>query len=250
MSETERKSPARYRPAGDCGLIVEFGDTLDERINNAVLAFDARLRRAAIPGISETAPTIASVLIRFDPLALSLERLEAELNSLVGETDWLSAPPPEGRKRWRIPALYGGDAGPDLPETADLLGVSEETLIQEHAESLQRVLMLGFAPGFSYLGRLPERWDLPRLTKPKPQVPAGSISVAVRQSTFTATTIPTGWRTIACSPFLAFDLGRDPAFLLEPGDEVSFEPIDGDRFTLLQQRAAEGETVASVEVLS
>lgn len=250
MSESEDPNPVHYRPAGDSGLIVAFGDRLDERVNNAVLAFDARLRRAALDGVTETVPTIASVLISFDPLALPLDRLEGEIDALLAEADWLSAPPPEGRKRWRIPALYGGAAGPDLAETADLVGVGEAELIDEHAASIQRVLMLGFAPGFSYLGRLPERWDLPRLDKPKPQVPPGSLSVAVRQSTFTATTIPTGWRTIARSPFLAFDLARDPAFLLEPGDEVSFEPITQADFDRLVAREAAGETVASSEVLS
>ncbi len=250
MPETSEKKQAHYHPAGDSGLIVEFGDRLDVRINNAVLAFDARLRRAAIEGVSETAPTIASVLIRFDPLALPLERLEGELDTLLAEADWLAAPPPEGRKRWRIPALYGGEAGPDLAETADLIGVDEAALVREHAESVQRVLMLGFAPGFAYLGQLPERWDLPRLTKPKPQVPPGSLSVAVRQSTFTATTIPTGWRTIACSPFLSFDLSRDPAFLLEPGDEVAFEPIEPADFPGLRERATAGEEIATFEILS
>lgn len=250
MSETEDQKTPHYRPAGDSGLIVEFGDRLDERINNAVLAFDARLRRAALAGVSETVPTIASVLISFDPLALPLERLEGELDVLLAETDWLSAPPPAGRKRWRIPALYGGEAGPDLAETAELVGVGEAELVREHAETVQRVLMLGFAPGFSYLGRLPERWDLPRLTKPKPRVPPGSLSVAVRQSTFTATTIPTGWRTIARSPFLAFDLARDPAFALEPGDEVTFEPITQKEFERLEAREAAGDSVASAEVLS
>lgn len=249
MSERPENSQARFRPAGDSGLIVEFGDSLDERINNAVLAFDARLRAEAIEGVGETAPTIASVLIRFDPLALSLDRLQERLQVLLEEGDWLSAPPPSGRRRWRIPALYGGEAGPDLAETADFAGVSEETLIREHAEAPQRVLMLGFAPGFAYLGRLPERWDLPRLTKPKPQVPPGSISVAVRQTTFTATTIPTGWRTIACSPFHAFDLAQDPAFLLEPGDEITFEPVSEAEYRQLRSRAEAGELIAGKEVL-
>ncbi len=250
MSQQADSGQASFRPAGDSGLIVEFGDSLDEQVNNAVLAFEARVREAKISGIGETAPTIASVLVRFDPLAISLERLEIDLSALLDETDWLSAPPPQGRRRWYIPALYGDEAGPDLAETAALAGVSEDLLTAEHAESIQRVLMLGFAPGFAYLGRLPERWALPRLTKPKPQVPPGSISVAVRQSTFTATTIPTGWRTIARSPFLSFDLARNPTFLLEPGDEVCFAPIDAAEFQRLSARAQAGETVAECQVLS
>jgi len=240
----------RFRPAGDSGVIVEFGDSLDERVNNAVLAFDRHVRSLAIPGVGETAPTIRSVLLRFDPLELSPERLRRRLSALLEETDWLAAPPPEGRGLWRIPALYGGDSGPDLADLATELSCGEAELAEEHAAVRQRVMMLGFAPGFAYMGRLPERWNLPRLKQVKPSVPPGSISVAVRQSVLCATTIPTGWRTVAQTPFRSFDPVRSPPFLLEPGDEVIFEPVGAAAYRRLTERAEAGKPVAEREGLA
>ncbi|GAB5470413.1 MAG: 5-oxoprolinase subunit PxpB [Rhodospirillales bacterium] len=240
----------RFRAAGDSGLIVEFGDSLDRQVNNAVLAFDRRLRAAEIAGVGETAPTLRSVLLRFDPLALAPDRLRARLREILAERDWLNAPPPEGRGLWRIPLRYGGDAGPDLAEIAATLEVEAETLIAEHAATRQRVMMLGFAPGFAYLGELPVRWDLPRLPAVKPRVPPGSLSVALRQSVLCATPIPTGWRTIARTPFRSFDLGRDPAFLLEPGDEVIFEPISAAHYERLAARGDEGACLGAREALT
>ncbi|MEO1193396.1 MAG: allophanate hydrolase subunit 1 [Pseudomonadota bacterium] len=246
----DRPTWPRFRAAGDSGLIVEFGDQLDQRINNAALAFDRRLAAAKIAGISETAPTLRSVLVRFDPLTLAPAELRRRLQDLLAEADWLAAGPPEGRSLWRVPLLYGGEAGPDLAEIAERLEVRAEALVAEHAACRQRVMMLGFAPGFAYLGELPERWDLPRLPKVKPSVPPGSLSVAVRQSVLCATTIPTGWRTIARSPFRSFDLSRDPPFQLEPGDEVAFEPVDQAAYDRLQAKAEAGGQVASREQLT
>ncbi len=239
-----------FRNAGDSGLIVEFGNHQSDAISNAVLAFDSRLRAEAIDGISETASTIRSVLVRYDPLDLAPDRLRARLSALLEERDWLSAGPPEGRSLWRLPALYGGEAGPDLEETAQLLGASESALAEEHASARQRVLMLGFAPGFAYLGGLPERWNVPRLEQVKPAVPPGSLSVAVRQTTLCATVIPTGWRTIARTPFLNFDLRRDPAFFMEAGDEVRFEPIGEADFRRMLAKAEDGTMIAGREALS
>lgn len=239
-----------FRPAGDSGIIVEFGDRLSESISNAVLAFDARLRACNLPAVIETAPAIRSVFVRFDPLITSPAALRDKLSELLAERNWLEAPPPDNRRLWRLPARYGGDAGRELAEVADLAGMSEDHTIQDHAETRQRVLMLGFAPGFAYLGGLSKAWAIPRLPYVKPEVPPGSISVAVRQTTFSATTIPTGWRTIARTPFLSFDLRKDPAFLLEPGDEITFEPISAIDFDRLAAKTAAGESIVQPEVIA
>ncbi len=248
--ESDQTQWPLFRPAGDSGLIVEFGNHLSEEISNAVLAFDSRLRSEAIAGVSETASTIRSVLVRYDPLEMPPDRLRGRLSELLAEQDWLSVGPPEGRSLWRIPALYGGEAGPDMEETARLLEASEHDLAEEHGAARQRVLMLGFAPGFAYLGGLPARWNIPRLPHVKPAVPPGSISVAVGQTSLCATVIPTGWRTIARTPFLNFDLKRDPVFPMEAGDEVQFEPIEEADYRRLAAQAEGGAVVASREALT
>ncbi len=245
----DQNSPL-FRPAGDSGIIVEFGDRLTESISNAVLAFDARLRASELPAIIETSPTIRSVFVRFDPLVTPPVALRDKLSELLAERNWLEAPPPDNRRLWRLPAQYGGAAGPDLAEVAELTGMGEDEAIADHAASRQRLLMLGFAPGFAYLGGLSKAWAIPRLSYVKPAVPPGSISVAVRQTTFSATTIPTGWRTIARTPFLSFDLRSDPAFLLEPGDEITFEPVSAADFARLAEKTAAGEIIVQPEIIS
>jgi inhibitor of KinA len=238
------------RGAGDAAVLVEFGDRLDPAINNAVLAFDSRLRELALAGVLETAPTIRSVLVRFDPLALPPARLRGKLAELASERDWFTAPPPHGRSLWRIPACYGGEHGPDLEEVADLLDCSTDEAAARHAATRQRVFMLGFAPGVAYLGLLPEAWALPRLREIRPMVAAGSVLVAVRQTVLFAAAMPTGWRTIARTPWLSFDADREPPVMLSPGDEVAFTPVSAAEFQRLARRVEDGAEIATREALS
>ena len=126
---------------------------------------------------------------------------------------------------WRIACCYGGSRGPDLDEVAGHLGLSSEALIEEHSAASQVVLANGFAPGFCYLGLLPDRWDIPRRAEVKPSVPTGSISVAVRQTVLSATPGPTGWSTIAQTPFVNLDRIGDRPVKIVAGDAVRFEPV-------------------------
>ncbi len=249
MTEDTPAAP-RLHLAGDGAWLVDFGERTDDAVNNAAIAFDAHVRAAGLDGVLETASTIRSVLVRFDPLTLEADRLADTLRGWLAERDWLASPPPEGRKRWRLPVAYGGEDGPDLDEVVDLVGADRDAVVADHAATPQRVRMLGFAPGFVYAGMLGERWNLPRRNQVRPSVPPGSLAVAVRQTVLTSTTVPTGWRVIGRSPFLAFQLERDPPFLLQAGDELVFEPIDHEAAVRLFERAAAGETVASAEPLT
>lgn len=221
----DRAGKPVLRIAGDMGLLVEFGDAYAPAISNAVLAFDAALRQMALAGVIETVPTFRSVLVRFDPLELSFDRLEARLGELLAGRDWYLAPPPQGRCEWVLPAVYGGASGPDLAEVADLAGLREDQVAEAHAAEPLTVAMLGFSPGLAYLGQLARNWNIARRTGIIPEVPAGAVLVAVRQTVLPATPIPTGWRQIARTPFRGFDPRRQPPFLLSPGDLVRFEPV-------------------------
>jgi len=251
---TDSLPPGAYavpvlRAAGDAAVLVEFGDRLDPAINNAALAYDSRLRDLALAGILETAPTIRSVLVRFDPLALPPARLREQLAELASERNWFAAPPPPGRSLWRIPACYGGGHGPDLDEVAKLMDCSTDEAVARHAATRQRVFMLGFAPGVAYLGLLPEAWALPRLREIRPEVAAGSVLVAVRQTVLFAAAMPTGWRTIARTPWRSFDADREPPVMLSPGDEVTFSPVSADEFARLARRVEDGIEIATREAL-
>lgn len=233
--------------AGDSGMMVLFGDSLDKAVNNATHAFDTTLRQQAWVGIEEVVPAIRGVLIRYDPLQIGAMSLKEKLLKLISSRNWLKSEPDPNRRIWRLPAHYGGENGPDLEDVANLLGKSIEHTVEEHSQATLTILMLGFAPGCAYLGSLPPHWDLPRLDYVKPDVPAGSLSVAVRQTVLFATAIPTGWRTIARTPFLSFSKHMPPYFYLSPGDEVSFEPIDIKSFSKLSQEVERGKQIVTPE---
>lgn len=239
----------RVLRAGDSAWLVDFGERTDDEVNNAAIAFDARVRETALAGVLETAPTIRSVLVRFDALAVESEELRAALNSVLAERDWLAAAPPEGRTRWHVPVCYGGVHGPHLSAIAAACGMSEGELVRDHGATPQRVRMVGFAPGFVYTGTLSELWDLPRRTEVVAAVPPGTVAVAVRQTVLTSTTIPTGWHLIGRSPWRAFDLDRDPPFVLTAGDELVFEAIDEAAYARLEAEAHGGCNVARAEPL-
>ncbi|MFT5006029.1 MAG: inhibitor of KinA [Paracoccaceae bacterium] len=225
MASQIEHDPARLLPAGDMGILVEFGSIYAPSINNAVLAFDAAFTAQLPKGVIETVPSFRSLLVRFDPLSLVFEDLENRLQTLLAAQDWYSAPPPENRRKWVLPVVYGGTHGPEIAEVADLMQMREDQVADAHATAVLNVAMLGFSPGLAYLGQLPEIWQFPRRTTINPKVPAGGILVAVRQTVLPATDIPTGWWQIGQTPFRSFDLTGKQPFLLSPGDEVRFEVV-------------------------
>lgn len=239
--DTQPFGPPLVRVAGDMGILVEFGAQYHPKINNAVMSFEARFIQDLPAGIIETVPTFRSLLVRFDPLELSFDRLSADLHALLAESDWYAAPPPEDRKRWVLPVVYGGTRGPNLPEVADLMGLREDQVVDSHAAADLTVAMLGFAPGLAYLGQLPELWQFPRRTEITPKVPAGAVLAAVRQIVLPCTDIPTGWHQIGQTPFRGFDVAAQPPFLLSPGDQIRFEPVQEAGYAKYDMQAVRRE---------
>ncbi|MBX2878691.1 MAG: allophanate hydrolase subunit 1 [Granulosicoccus sp.] len=233
--------------AGDSGMMVMFGDVISDSINNAAHAFDHALNQASWAGVEELIPAIRGVLVKFDPLQLSRNQLRTLLESLLGEQDWLKAPANPNRKLWRLPAHYGEESGPDIDSVAATMGISKYEVIRQHSTTRTRVLMLGFTPGCAYLGSLPSHWDLPRLDYVKPEVPPGSLSVAVSQTVLFAIAAPTGWQTIGRTPFLSFSRNQKPYFYLAPGDEILFAPIDHKEFLSLYKDSSQGKQIVTAE---
>ena len=246
----EGPSHPRLRRLGEEALIVEFAPRLTDAANRAALAFRAAVEEAGWAGVAETSVTLKSALVRFDPEALPHAEIEARLEELLAARDWADAALPAGRTRWRIPAAFGGAHGPQLAELADRAGATEEALVEELAGHALRVLTIGFAPGQPYLGRLPERWDIPRQTELTPQVPKGAVVAAIRQIVLFTVTTPTGWRQIGQSAFEGFRPGAAEPFPLGVGDEVAFEPVAADELARWQARAAEGALAARAEALA
>lgn len=226
MTETASAIWPSIRTAGYDGFLVSFSDRLNEPANRAALAFRAELDALELNGIEESSTSLVSTYVRFDPSKLSHDAIQAELAKLAAAHDWFAAPLPSGRQLWRVPTVFGGDMGPQLAEAADAAGLSVDAAIASITSGPVRVQTIGFAPGMPYLGQLSAQWDIPRQTELTAQVPAGGLCVALRQLVLFPVATPTGWRQIGQTGFRLFQPATEHPFILRPGDEVIFCPVD------------------------
>lgn len=220
-------TPTRYPrclPCGDQAVMVELGDAISPALNAQVRRLCAALQRAAVAGVIDLHPAYASVLIRFDSLRLARQALIAQVEQALSQLATVELPPP---RRVEIPVAYGGEGGPDLPDVAALCGLSPQAVIALHAAASYLVYFLGFAPGFAYLGGLPAVLHTPRLSTPRPLVPAGSVGIGGAQTGVYPLAIPGGWRLIGHTSLALWDPARTPMALLQPGDEIRFVPSTG-----------------------
>jgi len=226
----------RFLSVGDRALAVEFGDRIDRALSGAVLRLDAVIRAEQPAGVVETVPTFRSLLVHYDPLATSRADLEGAIERLLDSSEGA----PRAGRRWRIPVCYEGEFAPDLPEVARLTGLSPEEVVALHSGARYHVYMLGFLPGFPYLGDLPAALELPRRADPRLRVPAGSISIATSLTAIYPYESPGGWHLIGATPIRFFDADRAPPALLAAGDQASFEPIDAASFAALSEAISSG----------
>ena len=211
-----------YWPAGDAALGVEFGQTIDPAINRQVPALARLLDHAPLPGVIETVPTYRSLLIHYNPLRLSYQEVLAWAQSKVAQAESL---PPVQPRRLEVPTVYGGEFGPDLDFVAEFHHLSPAEVIRLHSGADYMVYMMGFMPGFPYLGGLPIELETPRLDTPRTLVRAGSVGLAGNQTGVYPLASPGGWRLIGYTPLRLFNAEKDPPTLLNPGDQVRFVPI-------------------------
>lgn len=230
----------RILACGDSALSVEFGETIDPDINGKVLALDDALRMRSPAGLLETVPTYRSLLVQFDPTLTDYDALAA---LLTAEAQGLAPRASTGR-RWRIPVVYGGEYGIDLEDVAERHGLTPGQVIDRHAGAVYRVYMIGFLPGFAYLGGLDPTLATPRRTQPRAKIPSGSIIIGGAQAAVGSIECPSGWHILGRTPVRSYAPERDPAFLLGAGDEVVFEPVDASRWDMLDREAQAGGVVA------
>jgi inhibitor of KinA len=226
--------------AGDAALVVEFADRLDPVVNGMAIALANAIRAAAIAGVLDVAPTYRSVAVWFDPLRTDLDGLMAQVEraaaylgnqtSSRAQTGLLGTDLPPVR----VPVCYGGECGPDLVDVAAFAGVSEAEAIRLHAQPTYRVFMLGFMPGFAYMGTVDERIAARRLPSPRVMVPAGSVGIASAQTGIYPVSTAGGWRIVGRTPLKPFDLSREEPFLFKPGDAVQFYSIDHAEYARLE----------------
>jgi len=218
-------SGPRLALAGDSALVVEFDERIDEAINRRAQLLAASVDRRKVPGVLEVVPTFRTVTVYFDPLATAVDVLR---RTLLADAERVHETVPDvgiNRRTHQVPVRYGGEEGPDLRAVAEWAGLSEDEVIGRHAGREYHVFMLGFMPGFAYLGIVDDAIAAPRLTNPRVQVPAGSVALAGRQTGIYPADTPGGWRILGRTSLSVFDIARDEPFLFAPGDNVRFVPV-------------------------
>ena len=211
------------RHLGDRGLLVELGDGIDPAVNRRVQRLQQILARENLWGVVETIPAYSSLLVVYDPLRAAPDALARQIRGLCDFDD--AAAPEAQRPVIEIPVVYGGEAGPDLEAVAAYHNLTGEEVIRLHSGTVYRVYMIGFTPGFPYMGELPQALDTPRRETPRTHIPKGSVAIAQRQTGIYPVVSPGGWQIIGHTPLELFDPLQDKPSLLGMGDEVRFVPV-------------------------
>jgi KipI family sensor histidine kinase inhibitor len=209
----------RIVPLGDSSLLIQLGEGIDLAVNQRVHALASLIVGSSIDGIIETVPAYATLLVHYDPLILSFTQLKEYLRT---EIDFVEETSGQERRLVEIPVHYGGEYGIDLESVASALQLSVEEVIRLHSEVTYTVYMMGFTPGFPYMGKLDDALILPRLGTPRVRVPAGTVAIAGSQTGIYSIDSPGGWHLIGWTPLKLFDPESDSPFLFAPGDEVKF----------------------------
>ncbi|MFL6839044.1 MAG: 5-oxoprolinase subunit PxpB [Bradyrhizobium sp.] len=235
-------APPRLLPSGDSAITVEFSRNIDDAANQRVLALDGALTSEPIAGITETVPTYRSLLVHYDPVQIGFDALGEKLLARAQR----SVPAAAKARRWRIPVAYGGEHGIDLEDVAKALNTTADDVVARHIAGDYRVAMIGFTPGWSYLSGLEKSLHVPRRQNPRLLTPAGTISIGGVQTGVQCLAGPSGWHLLGRTAVRTYQLHRDPIFLLEPGDNVTFVPVDAKTFAEQDRAAEAGEIIAEL----
>lgn len=218
---------------GDTSVAIVFGDEISEEINTKIRAFDTALNDEQIDGVYETVPTYCTLTIHYAPEVIRFQELKAKLETMLAVAHKAQKMNPVIIE---IPVLYGGEYGPDLAYVAQYNHMTPEEVIRIHSEAEYLIYMLGFTPGFSYMGGMDERIATPRLKSPRVLIPAGSVGIAGKQTGIYPIDSPGGWQLIGRTPVHLYDAERDTPILLDAGLHVKFIPIDEAEYRRISSR--------------
>ncbi|MBH67971.1 MAG: allophanate hydrolase [Rhodospirillaceae bacterium] len=227
----------RFLAAGDTALVIQFGEEVDVLINQKVRQLGVAVGTEAIAGIVDIVPTMRSLMIHYNPLIISQIRLIEKVKPLLELQGLLN----QNKKHWKIPVCYEGKFAPDMDYISKSLDLSVDEIVRQHTSDELEVFMMGFLPGFPYLGLLPKIFDLPRRIEPRVHVPPRSISVAARQTTIYTINSPGGWHLIGQTPVDFYDPQRTNPILVSAGDRVRFFSIKSEDFANIRESIRVGE---------
>ena len=219
-------------PVGDCAISIDFGQVIDPKINRHIRQTIERIQALQLDGIIELVPTYCALLVQYDAMLYSYADMcniiESTFSESVTDSDNETVTVVE------IPTVYGGEFGPDLGFVASHNNLSEEEVIAIHSGTDYLVYMLGFIPGFTYLGGMDPRIATPRLSSPRTLIPAGSVGIAGEQTGTYPSDSPGGWQIIGRTPVTMYDMSKEKAALLSAGDYVRYVPIDEQEYNRIK----------------
>jgi len=217
----------RIRISGDRAVLVEYGDAIDPVVNEKVRAMTTLLKTSLPEGVEAVIPAYRNLSLIYDPLVTSPEKLLSLLLELEARLHEVKIP---AARIVEIPVLYGGEFGPDIEVVAQHNGLTVEEVIAIHAATDYPIYMIGFTPGFCYLGGLDKRIHTPRRKTPRTLLPGGSVGIAEAQTGMYPVDSPGGWQIIGRTPLRLFAPEREAPFLYEAGDRVRFVPISAEAY--------------------
>lgn len=217
----------RFLSCGDSALTVEFSKEISEETNRVIRYLAAQIDSKHIKGISESVPTFCSLTVYFDPFMISRKKIEKTLSEILHSYKEDSA---EKKRVFLVPVCYDGDYAPDMEDVCSLTGLTKEEVIRIHSSTDYLIYMLGFLPGFPYLGGMDERIEAPRLDTPRTAIPAGAVGIGGKQTGIYPLASPGGWRLIGRTPVKLYDPDRETPILYRAGDYIRFFPITADEF--------------------
>ncbi|WP_085991153.1 5-oxoprolinase subunit PxpB [Oceanobacillus senegalensis] len=209
-------------PIGDKGLRIQLGETISKETNEKIRSLSLLLEKENISGIVEWIPTYTSLSIYYDPYYISYEKLKERIGTLAGKFSQIELPPAEVM---HFPVFYGEEMGPDLSNVAKHNGLTEEEVIEIHTGSDYLIFMMGFTPGFPYLGGMSEKIATPRLAEPRLKIPVGSVGIAGSQTGVYSMETPGGWQLIGRTPLELYDPTREKPILLQAGNYIRFVQV-------------------------
>ena len=216
-----------FSPLGDNAVRMQFGNDISKDINTHIRKMSLLLEKTRIDGVIEWTPTYTCITVFYNPLKIDFKELCKTLEKLQQKTETEKLPPP---REIVIPTCYGGKYGPDLENVAKTNNLTIDEVIKIHSSPEYLVYMLGFSPGFPYLGGMDKRIATPRLSTPRKLVEAGSVGIADIQTGIYSIDSPGGWQIIGKTPLKLFDTTKEIPFLLNAGDILRFMPITEDEF--------------------
>ena len=237
---------ARFLPAGDKSLIIEFGDSISPEINKKIRNMYLAIEKSGLEGILEMVPTYRSLLLSYNPVKIRYSELCSRLRECeenLGDTG------SEPAKVVEIPTVYGGEYGADIEFVAQHNNLSIDDVVKIHSSKDYLIYMLGFTPGFPYLGGMSEKIETPRLKTPRTKIPGGSVGIAGKQTGIYPIDSPGGWQLIGKTPVRLYDPFGEPPVLLNAGDYVRFVPVDEKEYKSISKLVEEKKYKVNIALL-